>query len=101
MDDDSTAGNVFRGQADLAIQAGSIHGGLHLHQPGGRADAKADVHADELRIAELYRKVTEQLGSDKAPVRLAGLYAAERCAQNNADHRQPAVRLLAHAPSTH
>src|SRR5205823_15025391 len=56
------------------------------------------VHTDrdvtERRITELYTKAADQLGSDKAPVRLAGLYALERLAQNNPTQRQTIVNLL-------
>jgi uncharacterized protein YjbI with pentapeptide repeats len=44
--------------------------------------------ATERRITELYTKAADQLGSDKAPVRLAGLYALERLAQNTPQQRQ-------------
>ena len=37
-----------------------------------------DCDATERRITELYTKAVEQLGSDKAPVRLGGLYARVR-----------------------
>ena len=37
-----------------------------------------DRDATERRITELYTKAVEQLGSDKAPVRLGGLYARVR-----------------------
>ena len=47
-----------------------------------------DRDATERRITELYTKAADQLGSDKAPVRLAGLYALERLAQNAPDQRQ-------------
>lgn len=50
--------------------------------------------ATERRITELYTKAADQLGSDKAPVRLAGLYALERLAQDNPRHRQTIVSLL-------
>jgi len=36
----------------------------------------------------------EQLGSEKAPVRLGGLYALERLAQKNPDQRQTIVNVL-------
>jgi hypothetical protein len=53
-------------------------------------DARHD--ATERRVTELYTKAADQLGSDNAPVRLAGLYALERLAQDNKkstpDHRQ-------------
>src|SRR5205823_8499889 len=56
------------------------------------------VHTDrdvtERRVTELYGKAADQLGSDKAPVRLAGLYALERLAQGNPVHRQTIVNLI-------
>ena len=53
-----------------------------------------DRDATERRITELYTKAVEQLGSDKAPVRLGGLYALERLAQDNPDHRQTIVNVI-------
>ena len=50
--------------------------------------------ATERRITELYTKAVEQLGSDKAPVRLGGLYALERLAQDNPAHRQTIVNVI-------
>jgi len=53
-----------------------------------------DRDATERRITELYTKAADQLGSDKAPVRLAGLYALERLAQNTPDQRQTIVDVI-------
>ena len=53
-----------------------------------------DQDATERRITELYAKAVEQLGSDKAPVRLGGLYALERLAQDNPAHRQTIVNVI-------
>ncbi|MFG1838181.1 pentapeptide repeat-containing protein [Micromonospora sp. NPDC049175] len=50
--------------------------------------------ATERRITELYVKAAEQLGSDKAAVRLASLYALERLAQDNSGHRQTVIDLM-------
>lgn len=50
--------------------------------------------AAERRVTELYGKAADQLGSDKAPVRLAGVYALERLAQDDPRHRQAIVNLL-------
>ncbi|MGI5507410.1 pentapeptide repeat-containing protein [Lentzea sp. CA-135723] len=52
------------------------------------------LDAEARRVTELYSKSSEQLGSDKAPVRLAGLYALERLAQDNPDQRQTVVNVL-------
>lgn len=54
----------------------------------------SDRDAAERRITELYFKAADQLGSDKAPVRLAGLYALERLAQDNPAHRQTVVNVI-------
>jgi hypothetical protein len=54
----------------------------------------SDRDATERRITELYAKAAEELGSDKAPVRLAGLYALERLAQANPEHRQTVVDVI-------
>ncbi|GHF74100.1 uncharacterized protein YjbI with pentapeptide repeats [Amycolatopsis bartoniae] len=50
--------------------------------------------ATSRRITELYTKAVEQLGSDKGAVRLGGLYALERLAQDNPDQRQTIVNVL-------
>ncbi len=54
----------------------------------------SDRDATERRITELYTKAVEQLGNDKAPVRLGGLYALERLAQDNPAHRQTIVNVV-------
>ncbi|MEU3767901.1 hypothetical protein AB0E55_22855 [Amycolatopsis keratiniphila] len=53
------------------------------HQQAVADDVRAD--ATERRITELYTKAVEQLGAEKAPVRL---YALERLAQDNESQRQ-------------
>ncbi|TDV35321.1 pentapeptide repeat-containing protein [Actinophytocola oryzae] len=52
------------------------------------------LDATERRITELYVKGVEQLGSDKAPVRLGGLYALERVAMDYEAHRQTIVNVF-------
>ncbi|HEX8864800.1 MAG TPA: pentapeptide repeat-containing protein [Lentzea sp.] len=55
---------------------------------------QAEHDAIERRITELYTKAADQLGSDKAPVRLAGLYALERLGVANADQRLTIVNVI-------
>ncbi|MFD4669162.1 hypothetical protein ACFWNN_05455 [Lentzea sp. NPDC058450] len=62
------------------------------HQEITAVDTNLD--ASEKRITELYTKAVEQLGSDKAAVRLGGLYALERVAQNNEPQRQTIVNVF-------
>jgi uncharacterized protein YjbI with pentapeptide repeats len=59
-----------------------------------RVAAETERDAAERRVTELYTKAVEQLGSDKAPVRLGGMYALERLAQNVPDQRQTIVNVL-------
>lgn len=56
--------------------------------------AQKDHDATERRITEIYGKAADQLGSDKAPVRLAGLYSLERLAGGYPEHRQTIVNVL-------
>jgi uncharacterized protein YjbI with pentapeptide repeats len=58
------------------------------------ATVLTDLDATEQRITELYTRATEQLGSQRAPVRLGGLYALERLAQDNPAHRQTVVYVI-------
>ncbi|MFD2468103.1 pentapeptide repeat-containing protein [Amycolatopsis silviterrae] len=53
------------------------------HQLRTAADAREDALAR--RVTEQYGKAVDQLGSERAPVRLGGLYALERLGQDYAD----------------
>ncbi|ONI90883.1 hypothetical protein ALI22I_10575 [Saccharothrix sp. ALI-22-I] len=64
------------------------------HDLAAQAAVDTREHAEAQRITELYTKASEQLGSEKAPVRLAGLYALERLAQDNPHQRQTIVNVL-------
>jgi hypothetical protein len=58
-----------------------------------RATGPSDADAIE-RVTDLYTKAADQLGSEKAPVRLAGMYALERLAQSTPEQRQTIVNVL-------
>ncbi|MFI7680941.1 pentapeptide repeat-containing protein [Actinophytocola sp. NPDC049390] len=58
------------------------------------ADRVSELDAVERRITELYTKAADQLGSDKAPVRLAGLYALERVGSGAADQRPTIANVI-------
>ncbi|WP_141578774.1 pentapeptide repeat-containing protein [Actinomadura sp. WMMA1423] len=58
------------------------------------ATALNDQDAIERRITELYNAAAEQLGSDKAPVRLTALYTLERLANDNSRHQQTIVNII-------
>jgi hypothetical protein len=59
-----------------------------------RVAAATELDDAERRITELFTKAADQLGSDKAPVRTAGLYALERVAQNNPTQQHTVVNVL-------
>jgi hypothetical protein len=61
----------------------------HHHQ-----EIATDLDATERRITVLYTKAVEQLGNDKAPARLSGLYALEKLAQDNPAHCQTIVNVI-------
>ncbi|MFE5564999.1 pentapeptide repeat-containing protein [Amycolatopsis japonica] len=63
-----------------------------LHAERVALDSRVDAEAR--RITELYLKASELLGSDKAPVRLAGIYALERLAQDNRGQRPTVVNVI-------
>src|SRR5947209_17800452 len=48
--------------------------------------AATERDAAEQRITELYTRAVDQLGNEKAPVRLGGLHALARPAQENLGH---------------
>lgn len=96
---DPAAARVEAIKTGLAIGAGT--GGVFAlllavrrqwHQELSAVGAEHD--ASERRVTELYTKAVEQLGSDKAAVRMGGLYALERVAQNTPDQRQTVVNVL-------
>ncbi|MFI7155850.1 pentapeptide repeat-containing protein [Micromonospora chalcea] len=59
-----------------------------------RAQHHLEFDASEQRVTNLYTKAADQLGHEKAAVRLAGLYALERVAQKNPEHRQTIVDVI-------
>ncbi|MGW4394294.1 pentapeptide repeat-containing protein [Amycolatopsis nivea] len=59
-----------------------------------RVQVATEFDLTERRITELYAKAVEQIGSDKAPVRLGGLYALERLANANPTLRQAVVNVI-------
>ncbi|MEN3310595.1 MAG: hypothetical protein V7603_6797 [Micromonosporaceae bacterium] len=54
----------------------------------------AEHDATERRVTELYTKAVDLLGSPNAAVRLGGLYALERLAQDNDRHRPTIAAVL-------
>ncbi|WP_173124193.1 pentapeptide repeat-containing protein [Kibdelosporangium persicum] len=59
-----------------------------------RSAAAHESDVTERRGSDAYARAADQLGSDKAPVRLAGLYALERLAQVDPAYRQTVVNVI-------
>ncbi|WP_158882909.1 pentapeptide repeat-containing protein [Amycolatopsis anabasis] len=94
---DSIRLDVIRTAASIVVGTGGAAALLLAarRQRATELDVKQKDHdATERRVTELYGKAADQLGSDKAAVRLAGLYALERLAQGNPAHRQTIVNLV-------
>lgn len=66
----------------------------HARAHQERVAAATETDAQARRITDLYTKAVDQLGSTKAPVRLGGLYALERLAQDNPTQRPTIVNVL-------
>lgn len=104
------AGEATRGTARANARIEAVRTGLAAGAGAGAAaglllafrrqhhhehiSALADLDATEKRITDLYTKAADQLGSGQAAVRLAGLYALERVAQNNLSMRQTIVDVI-------
>ncbi|WP_051167509.1 pentapeptide repeat-containing protein [Actinoplanes sp. N902-109] len=68
--------------------------GVRRQQHTEQAQIHTEHDATERRVTDLYTKAVEQLGSADAAVRLGGLYALERVAQNTAAQRQTVVNVV-------
>ncbi|WP_237048389.1 pentapeptide repeat-containing protein [Lentzea guizhouensis] len=76
----------------LAVGAGT--GAVMTLVLAWRRQWATEHDAAERRLTELYMKAVEQLGSDKPAVRHGAMYALERVAQDNPDHRQTVVNVI-------
>ena len=56
--------------------------------------SRARTEQDRTYERELYAKAVEQLGHEKAPVRLGALYSLERLAQDKPERRQTIVNVI-------
>jgi hypothetical protein len=89
---DVGAARVEAIKTGLGIAAGTT--GIFALLLAVRRQWHSEFDAAEKNTTELYTKAADQLGSDKAPVRMAGLYALERLAQGNPLQRQSIVNVI-------
>ncbi|MET8848477.1 pentapeptide repeat-containing protein [Amycolatopsis sp. NPDC004625] len=76
------------------VQTHSVLVAEYERQHAERVADATERDAAARRVTDLYTKAAEQLGSDKAPVRLAGLYALSRLGQGNVEQRATVVNVL-------
>jgi uncharacterized protein YjbI with pentapeptide repeats len=76
----------------LGIAAGTT--GVFALLLSVRRQWHTEADAIEKNVTELYTKAADQLGSDQAPVRMAGLYALERLAHGNPLQRQSIINVI-------
>ena len=94
---DSARLDALRTAASIVVGTGGAAALLLAarRQRWAELDLEQKEHdATERRVTEMYSRAADQLGSDKAPVRLAGLYALERLAQSHQEQRQTIVNVV-------
>jgi hypothetical protein len=92
-----TAGAIvigFSGAVALLLAARRQRTGELILEHQRQVAAVAEHDANERRVTELYANAADQLGSEKAPVRLAGLYALERLGELNPTQRETIVNVV-------
>jgi uncharacterized protein YjbI with pentapeptide repeats len=94
---DSPVPEVVRAAALCGVLAGGVMGLLLVARHFWRVEQATGLRefdVVERRGTEAYARAADQLGAEKAPVRLAGLYALERLAQDDARYRQTVVNVI-------
>jgi len=89
--DELKARNDVRATLVPALAGLAVAGGLVVTY---RTYRQNRVEQDRTYERELYAKAVEQLGHEKAPVRLGALYSLERLAQDKPERRQTIVNVI-------
>jgi uncharacterized protein YjbI with pentapeptide repeats len=89
--DEFKARNDIRGTLVQALAGLAVAGGLIVTY---RTYRQNRAEQDRTYERELYAKAVEQLGHEKAPVRLGALYSLERLAQDKPERRQTVVDVI-------
>ncbi|WNV86703.1 pentapeptide repeat-containing protein [Umezawaea sp. Da 62-37] len=76
----------FQAHAEKVAETSRVH--------AERVAEATERDATVRRVTDLFTKSVDQLGSDKAAVRLGGMYALERLAQDNAEQRPTVVSVF-------
>ncbi|MCX4546710.1 pentapeptide repeat-containing protein [Streptomyces sp. NBC_01565] len=84
---------VIRSVLATLTLAGAVLAGIYAYRKQRLAESDAD-RADEKQLAERYTTAADQLGHDQAAVRLAGVYAMARLADDWIEQRQVCIDVL-------
>ncbi|MFF3488912.1 pentapeptide repeat-containing protein [Streptomyces sp. NPDC002701] len=85
--------DVLKATVTVLTLIGAVLAGLYAYRK--QLLAEGDAHrADASQLADRYTTVAEQLGHERAAVRLAGVYALARLADDWEEQRQVCVDLL-------
>src|SRR3954454_17543061 len=85
--------DLVRSAATVAALVGGLYAILYTYRKQ-RVDEAAGHRADAEGLSKRYQDAAEQLGHDKAAVRLAGVYAMARLADEWPEQRQTCVDVL-------
>jgi hypothetical protein len=96
MTDSATAAKANAEAARISAEAASKSAQAAQDAVGVNAESAAGIakRAEADALAKRYHDAAEQLGHDKAPVRLAGVYAMARLADDWPEQRQTCVDVL-------
>jgi len=83
----------FGGLATLALFMRRQWHQEQIHEHDRRVAASTRFDVEQRRITEQYIKAVEQLGHEKAAVRLGGLYALDRLGRNHPEQRTTIVEV--------
>ncbi|MFF3877120.1 hypothetical protein [Streptomyces sp. NPDC001978] len=85
--------DVLKATVTALTLIGAVLAGLYAYRK--QLLAEGDAHrADASQLAERYTTAAEQLGHDQAAVRLAGVYALARLADDWEEQRQVCIDVL-------
>ena len=84
---------LIKAMAQIVL-GGAIFGTLYLTWRRVNAAERTIEVAREGQITERFTRAIDQLGSDKVPIRLGGIYALERIARDSAEDHWPVMQVL-------
>jgi hypothetical protein len=85
--------DLTRSAVAVAALGGGVFAAVYAYRKQ-RVEEAASKRTDEEHLSSQYQDAADQLGSDKAAVRLAGVYAMSRLADDWIEQRQTCINVL-------